>query len=363
MQVEPRLRQVECRPEEARTPGPLIDGVRRLIVVRHDRLGDLVLTLPAVDALRRAYPSARLALMVRADLAPLARMIPVVDDVLPAHPDRVRLREQIEGYGADLVVCISRGAGISRVALRAGVRERIGTGYRIYSPLFTRTVSERRSPGKRHEAEFALSFAHRAGADAGPAAFPLTVPDRSQEIVSAWLARHRSSGPFVVLHPGSGGSCPRWPVERFVELAQLLEARDLPVVFSIGPDDTGCEETIDAASPCVRELPRFTSELELLPALLRSAALVISNSTGPLHLAAALERPTLGIYAPWPTCGVARWGPYSERGWALVAETVEVQSWSRRERRRRGPQLLSAIPADVAAHCAIELAEARPPTL
>jgi ADP-heptose:LPS heptosyltransferase len=355
MQVESRVQQVERRAEELRTPGPLIDGVRRLIVVRHDRLGDLVLTLPAVDALRRAYPTARLALMVRADLAPLARMVPVVDDVLPAHPDRARLREEIVGYEADLLVSISRGAGISRVAIRAGVRERIGTGYRIYSPLFTRTVSERRSPGKRHEAEYALSFAHRAGAEPGPAVFPLAVAKPARSSIAEWLTGRDVDGPFVVIHPGSGGSCPRWPVESFVELAALLRSRGLRVVFSIGPEDAECERTIERAGAQVRESPRYSLGLELLPALLQSAALVISNSTGPLHLAAALDCPTLGLYAPWPTCGVTRWGPYSEQGRALVAECAEAMRWSRGERRRRGDELLAAIPAATVADCALGL--------
>ena len=363
MHVEPRLCQVERRPDELRTPGRLFEGVRRLMVVRHDRLGDLLLTLPAVDALRRAYPAARLALMVRPELATLARMVPIVDEVRPATADRARLRLELEAFDADLVVCISRGAGMSRVAARARIPERIGTGYRIYSPLFTRTVSERRSVGLRHEAEYSLSFAHRAGAVPGPAVFPLSVPDETRASIAEWLARHHVDQPFVVLHPGSGGSCPRWPVKRFVELAESLLSRDTPVVFSIGPDDAACQETIDGRSPRVREIPRYTGGLGLLPALLQSSALVISNSTGPLHLAAALGRPTLGLYAPWPTCGVTRWGPYAKNGWALVAECAEARRWSRGERRRRGDELLAAIPRAVVADCAATLLEGRTPAL
>ena len=143
MHVTPRLQQVVRRDKEVRTPGELFPDVQRMIVVRHDRLGDLVLSLPAVEALRRAYPDARLGLMVRPDLAPLARMVDGVE-VLPAHVDRAELRREIERFEADLIVCISRRAGMSRVAARARVKRRVGTGYRIYSPLFTRTVNERR---------------------------------------------------------------------------------------------------------------------------------------------------------------------------------------------------------------------------
>ena len=90
MEVTPRLLQVVRRPEEVRTPGETFPGIRRLVVVRHDRLGDVVLSLPAIEALRRTYPEARLALMVRPEFVPLARMVPVVDEVLVAHADRAR---------------------------------------------------------------------------------------------------------------------------------------------------------------------------------------------------------------------------------------------------------------------------------
>ena len=167
MRVRPRLVQVERRAEEVRTPGEAFPDVRRLIVVRHDRLGDLVVSLPAVAALRSTYPRARLGLLVRPHLVPLAAMVEGVDQVLPAHADRRQLRREVASFDADLMVCISRGANIPSVAVRTAVRRRVGSGFRIYSPLFTRTVAERRHAGGRHEVEYALSFAHRAGAVGG----------------------------------------------------------------------------------------------------------------------------------------------------------------------------------------------------
>jgi heptosyltransferase-2 len=363
MQVTPRLLQVDRRAEEVRTPGEAFDGVRRLLVVREDRLGDLVLSLPAIDALRRAYPEARLALMVRPDLVSLARSVPIVDEVLEVDADARRLRSEITRFGADLVVCISRGAGVPRAAVRAGVRERVGTGYRIYSPLFTRSVNERRRAGNRHEAEYALSFAHRVGAPPGPASFPLAVPDRARAAVADWRSTHGLGDSYAVLHPGSGGSCPRWPVDRFIELANRLLSEDVGVAFLVGPEDAGCAEALDAVPSDVREVPRYSAGLERVAALLRSATLVVSNSTGPLHLSAAQGTPTLGIYAPWSTCAVARWGPYAANGWAIAAESAEVGRWSRGERRRRGERLLAAISPEVVTRCALELLAGREPTL
>jgi ADP-heptose:LPS heptosyltransferase len=363
MQVRPRLLQVEQRAEEVRTPGEPFPAVQRLIVARDDRLGDLVVSLPAVDALRRTYPRARMALLVAPALAPLARTVRGVDEVLSSDSDPGRLRLEIETFDADLIVCISRGAAIPRAASRAGVQLRVGTGYRIYSPMFTHAVGERRRAGGRHEVEYALSFAHRSGAAAAPASFPLSLSDSAAAAATDWLRAQGVDDAFVVLHPGSGGSCPRWPAGCFVRLARELVDTGMRVVLSIGPEDGWCAALLAESPPEFRMLPRFTGGLETLPALLRRAALLVSSSTGPLHLAAALGTATLGIYAPWPTCGVTRWGPYAKNGWAVAAECEEALHWSRGERRRRGGELLGGIRPELVARCVMALSTGHAPEL
>ena len=355
--------QVERRANEVRTPGEPFPGVRRLIVVRDDRLGDLLLSLPAVDALRRTYPEARLALLVRPELATLARRVGGVDEVVEGASDRRALRRRIEDYGPDLIVCISRGATVPLVAARAGVPHRVGAGYRAYSPLFTRSVAERRRRGGRHEAEYALSFAHRAGDWPADANFPLSVSSTAREPVTSWLEASQVDAPFVVLHPGSGGSCPRWPTANFIELAEELLGEGGQVVFSIGPEDDACVASLDGAPPSVARLPRFSSDLRRLPALFERATLLVASSTGPLHLAAAIGTPTLGLYAPWSSCAAARWGPYAQNGWVLEATCAEALRWSRTERRRRGEALLGGIAPRVVAKCVESMVRGDPPAV
>ena len=329
------------RPEERRTPGPVIPGVRRLVVVRQDRLGDFVLTLPAIAALRAAYPAAWLGVIVAAVAAPLARRVPGIDGVTEIEGAGRALSQALRRLAPELVVSISRSAGTALAAARAGVRHRIGAGLRLYSPLFTRRVSERRSRGARHEVEYALSFAHRAGAGGGPASFPL-VPDADAERETAsWLAARDLGSRFAVVHAGSGGSCPRWPVGHFLELAARLERDGLPTVATVGPGDDDVAAALDR-----RGIAPFRFRVENLAALTRRAALVVSNSTAPVHLAAAQGTPALALHAPWPSCGVGRWGPYHANGAGIVADAPGAASWNRAERRERAPSLLSAVPPD-----------------
>lgn len=333
--------------------------MRRVLLARCDRLGDVVLTLPAVAAVRAAYPEAELSLLVRPPLGELARMVEGVDAVVESEARGAALLSAVRAARPDLAICVSRGAALAWAVARARVPHRVGAGLRWYSPLFRRRVAERRRGGGRHEVEYALSFAHRAGAAGGPARFALAVPAAAERGLAAWLAdRGLDPGGAVLLHPGSGGSCPAWPLERWIELASALVAAGRRVLVSVGPGDAAVAAAFDAAGGAARDAPRFDGGVQQLAALARRVAAVASNSTGPLHLAAALGTPTLGFYAPWATCGAARWGPYSERGRALVAEVEGAVRWTRAARRRHGREVLAAIPAAVAARCLSALADA-----
>jgi ADP-heptose:LPS heptosyltransferase len=331
------LEQVVRRAEEIRTSGTKWPKVRRIAVVRNDRLGDLVATIPAIAAMRRAYPAAHLTVVTRPLTAPLARTIDGVDAVAEDPGTLSGLTRVLREAAPDLLVSIAIGGRTAFAAIAAGIPHRVGPGYRPYSPLFTRTVNEHRSGGERHEVEYALSYAHRSGASAGPASFSIGVGADEDARLRGWLMASEVRTPFVVVHPGSGGSCPAWPVERFLDLCGMLLEERRSVVLSVGPGDVPALMSIAGDTARVRAIPRFTGELPELAALLKGAALVVSNSTGPLHLAAALGTPTLALHAPWATCGVSRWGPYAANGWAIVAGNEEA---------KREPEVMAKISTD-----------------
>ncbi len=364
MQARPRLHQVDRRPEEVRRPGEVWAGVRRILVARDGPLGPLVLALPAVFALRGAYPSAWLALLVRATTAPLARLASGVDQVIEDVGDPNRLPAMLKAFRADLFISMSAGGRTSWAAATARVPHRVGPGHRVYSALFERRVDERLASSDRHEVEYALSYAHRAGAPGGPARFPLAIPSAAVESARIWLGEHGIGGRFVVLRPeGGGASCPPWPAGHFVRLGTLLAAEGAQVVFSTSPGDDATTKLLDAADLPARRMPRFTGDLATLPALVQAASLVVGNSSGPLHLAAALGTPTLFLQAPWPSCGPARFGPYAANGFSLVPEIPEAAAWSAHERGARGRDLMASISPAVALSCAIAILDGRSPSL
>lgn len=294
-ETRPIVAQVARRPEEIRCPGPRIDDVRRLLVVRDDRLGDVVLTLPAIRALRRTYPRAWIGLMVRPAVADLARIADDVDEVLVDPGNRAGLARSLSEFRPDAVACVGRGFRMAWAAYRLGLPNRVGSGYRPYSWLFHRRVDEHRRRGGLHEVEYGLSFAHRLGAESCPAEFPLTVPDDIDAACGHWLELHAVRPPFIVLHPGSGGSCPTWSLGHHVQLAALLAGQGMNVVFSVGPEDGEVQELLDREPSGIRRLPRFTGSIAALAAVLQRASAVAASSTGPAHLAVAMGAPTLAF--------------------------------------------------------------------
>lgn len=338
MEIHPELVQVRPLPGRAGPHSPVYDGVRRLLVVRDDRLGDLTLTLPAIDCLKAAYPDALIGVLVRPDLAPLASTFVPVDRVLVTGSDLV---STIRDFAPDAAVCVSRRAAAARALRRAGVRRVTGTGRRWFSFLFDRRVDVSRRTSVRHELEHALDLAARAGAPRGPVRFPIEIPPGAREVVARWLDSRGLPGDPLVLHPGTAGSCPGWAPSRWRRLAGLLRDANQPLVITEGPVDR-----VAMASFADGEFHRFAKELPELLALLSRARLTVSNSTGPIHLASALGRPALALHAPWTSCGVDRWGPYAANGWALVVDHPEARRWSRRRRRRSGAWLMDQLPVD-----------------
>lgn len=338
MEIHPEWVQVRPQPSLASPSYPIYKDVRKLLVVRDDRLGDVVLTLPAIDLLSAAYPDAVIGLLVQPALAPLASMFAPVDCVLETGGD---LADTIRGFAPDAAVCISRHPAAARALRKAGVRRVTGTGRRLFSFMFDRRVGASRRASVRHELEHALDLAARAGTAQEPVRFPIEVPAEAQARVARWLDVHGVAADPLVIHPGTAGSCPGWTPGRWRRLAAMLRDTNHPVVITEGPaDQVAMRAFADSA------VPRFAQGLPELAALLSVARLTVSNSTGPIHLAGALGRPVLAIHAPWKSCGVERWGPYCSNGWALVVAHPGARRWSRRRRRQSAAWMMDQLPVD-----------------
>lgn len=295
--------------------------LRKILIVRTDRIGDVVLSLPMIAALKSILPQAEVAFLLRSYTRDLAADQPGLDRVLLY--DRVGVRKkfaemlsEIRSEQFDAVVVTYPTLRLALLAFFARIPWRIGTGYRWYSFLFNKRVYEHRRTAEKHEAEYNLSLLRVFGnvVEKNPSPKLMLLAGNDNEAMEILNEIHVGQGtPFVILHPGSGGSARDWRPELFGKLAARLGKQGMNVVVTGGPGEENLVSTVvrcseNTAKPLPRPLPLLT-----LAALIRKAHAFVSNSTGPLHIAAAVGTPVVAFYPPIRQCSPARWGPLTDR--------------------------------------------------
>jgi heptosyltransferase-3 len=286
---------------------------RRIHLVRpQNQLGDLLLNVPAIRAIRARFPRAHITLIVGRQNAPAVLGQPWVDEVrvvdtrnaLGVLGDSLRLGPRPDLAIYFTTVSYSKSGAFRTRATRA--RERVGFDAAHYGER-DRAVLTRAVPYPErtlHQSEVSLILAHAVGATSEPPPPPTYLPD------AELLARVPRG--VAYLHPGAGKVKNRWPAERFAVVAGKLLARGVDVLWLEGPQDEGCVES--AGRALGKTLPVVRGEsIPNLAARFAAARVYVGNDTGPLHLAAATGCPSVGIY-----------GWSDPREWAPVGRVVRT---------------------------------------
>jgi heptosyltransferase-1 len=306
---------------------PLADGAR-IALVKLSSLGDVVHALPVAATLRAARPDAHLAWIVERREAAVLRGHPDLDEVIVADTRgwrrarrpaalraaladmgalRRRLRQARFDVAIDLQALIKSGA----VAWASGAPLRIGFaagwGREPLSALFTnrRVVPP---PSARHVIEQYLALLAPLGIEAPRLAFRLPSVPAVETRVEEWLATAglKPQRRLVILNPGAAREAKRWPVAHFTTLARrLAHDAEAHVLVTWGPGEEPPARAIVEGAASAVLAP--ATDLDALLALLRRASVVVAADTGPLHMAAALGTPCVGLYGP---TSAVRNGPY-----------------------------------------------------
>ena len=295
---------------------------QRLLVIRLDLLGDAVFSLPAIKALAAGFPQAELDVLALPYTAPLLRTVPEIHRVyeLDVNVYRrpsglLRLRSLVaivrllRDRHYDVAISLSRLVG-GIFAVASGARWRAGPGAETYWGCFNVPLPGRRYASGEHEIDFCLGIAGALGARPDESVPRLAAPS-PQDGPSSLKAQQ----PYVAIVPGaSNGSAKQWPVRYWAELVERLVKQGFSVAVcgAASERDLARQLTLSVDVP-VTDLVGRTSIPEL-SRVLAGAALVIGGDTGPLHVAAALDRPVLGIYGPTDPVNT---GPRSARARVL----------------------------------------------
>jgi heptosyltransferase-1 len=298
----------------------------RIALVKLSSLGDVIHALPVAATLRTARPQARLTWIVERREAALLAGHPALDEVIVADTrgwrrarrpaalraalaDAAALRRRLAAARFDVAVDLQGllKSGVLAAATRAPLRIGFAAGWGR-EPLSALFTNRRVMPpaAARHVVEQYLALLAPLGITERRLEFALPVTPAAETAMDEWLAAAglKPHGRLVVLNPGAGRPDKRWPVAHFADLARRLHDADARAVVTWGPGEEADARAIAAASPATLAPP---TDLRALPALLRRVNVMVAADTGPLHMAAALGTPCIGLYGP---TSAVRNGPY-----------------------------------------------------
>lgn len=361
-------RDRDTPPASAKKPGMTTRARARkgrLLVVRNDKLGDFCLAWPVFSLLRHYLPDHRLCALVPDYTAALARLHPAIDEVVSDRAATGLATTFANGHYDALLTLFST----RRVALagwRAGIPYRLAPATRWWQLLYNRRLTQRRSRSEQPEYAYNLDLGYQLLYDHGVVAAPVTCSDRGngdflppelprpllslsderlQQSHAQFLARHQiaAGGRLIFVHPGSGGSANNLSLTQYGELIEGIAGQvngALTFVISAGPGEAAAAQVLRqrlAALPVV-----LLGEVDGLGGLVEQLALAdlfISNSTGPLHLAGLLDRPTAAFYPRHRSGSPLRWQTLNAPERRLVFTPPEGAE----------PKDVSAIDVDAAA--------------
>jgi len=343
-----------------------------VLIVRVGAMGDVLHAMPAVAALREAHPEWSIGWVVEPRWLPLLQAdsghagrgpkMPLVDRTYLATTrdwkksplssktlgDITSLRRELRRERFDLCVDMQGSIRSAVIGKMAGANTFVGLNDPRETPArwFYR---QRVKTTAAHVVEQGCELLGEAvGEVLRPARVELPVDEFAEETCLAQLARvPDAAAGFVLLAPGAGWGAKQWPAERYGEVAAALDRAGYRVLVNAYSIDDPLAKAVVSASGGRAAV--FPCDMAQLIALTRRAALVIAGDTGPLHLAAALERPVVALFGPTDP---ARNGPYGPE-----RSRVLRHGGARRDHRRRAePEAgLLAISVDEVVAAALDL--------
>jgi predicted lipopolysaccharide heptosyltransferase III len=304
-----------------------------ILLVRLRLIGDVVFTTPAIRAIRRHYPAARIAYIVEEEAAEVVRGNPHLDEVIvarsPHAPGRLRadlaLIRRLRRDRYDLAIDFHGGPRSSLLTWASGARRRIGYEVAGRSWMYTTRVARPRALRPRHSVEGQWDVLTPLGIappdrDRDPTEMPedpaATVAVATRLGAAGIAPRHA----LIVVHVSAGNLFRRWPAASFAELIAGIAARDANrrVLVISGPSDAGAAASIAEAARA--HLPPATRSAVVqcgafgvaeLRALMGRAALFVGGDSGPMHIAATTGVPIVGLYGPTLPVRSQPWRPAS----------------------------------------------------
>lgn len=307
------------------------EDIENIIISRTDKIGDIILTLPLISECKRIFKNAKITFLTNSIVKELISGYDDIDyiiyyDEFNSFFDKF---SRIKSGTYDISISVYPRLEIALLFYFAGIKIRVGTAYRGYSFLFNKKVKEHRKFAVKHEAQYNLNLLKIISDDVRNEfnyKFGYSIAERN-------ALRNKLSGlkfdmneKFIIVHPGSKGSAADIPVKTLCHFTGnfLNRHKEMKIIL------TGSEEENETGN-IIHEFVNYSEQviklngkinLKELMILVDSSQLFISNSTGPIHIAGALNKKIIGFYPKEKPMTAERWGPLSNHTVIISPEGI-----------------------------------------
>jgi ADP-heptose:LPS heptosyltransferase len=336
--------------------------MKKILVIRNDKIGDFMLAWPAIALLKKSIPESLIVALVPEYTKDLAENCPWIDDVIidiknkKDKPSKAELVKKIKGYDFDYSICLFSNIHNASVVWTSKIPHRFAPATKICQLLYNHTLRQKRSQSQKSEYQYNkdlilyfLSILKQQAVDLSAPYLSFSeseLKNHKAELSNSLKINQHQKWCFV--HPGTGGSSSTLSIEQWLVLIRgLSEKNDLTFIITAGPGEEAYASQLHNKlmhNEVGAYLYVSSKGLMKFCCSIACADLFIAGSTGPLHIAGALDVPTVGFFPSKQSSTALRWRPInsSENHLAFSFEEhseqnniidlqqviVEIKSWA-----------------------------------
>lgn len=287
-----------------------LEKPKRILIIRPDRIGDVVLSTPIPRELKKAYPDCFIGVLLREYTKDIYTNNPNVDQIIIDSEEnnlkyKINLIKEIRSYKFSHAFMLLTTERMNWILFFAGIKYRIGVGHKFYQFITnTKSVYRRKYIPLRHEADYCMDMARNIGVKTENLDTEIHLSADEKALIGSLREKFKNGKKILIgIHSTSGNSSPNWKPAKYRELSEKLKSFNnvqlLVTDLDVSNEIINIEGVLYPLKKTLRELIRIISTLDLL----------ISSSTGPMHIAGALKIPTVSLFCPLPACSPELWSP------------------------------------------------------
>lgn len=289
----------------------------RILVARIDRIGDVVLSTPILREIKKAHPDSFVSVLVRRYTRDIYLNNPYVDEIILYNEEDNKtaksfwqLVKEIRQFKFTHAFMLLPNERLNWILFFSGIPNRIGVGHKLYQFLsFSKYVDRKKYIPLRHEADYCVDMVRKIGIEPKSIEPEIFLTNEEIKKRDELKKKLKPNGEFLVgINSTSGRSSPNLTVEEYKKLVvRLSNENNIRVLVT---DNNPPEEIKN-----IRDVIYPNKGLSLRESIINFSVLdvLVSASTGPMHICAALKVPTISMFCPLPACSPQLWGPLGNK--------------------------------------------------